>query len=209
MTKQKYFPVYETTEGVIIGLPSFTDRARAEQAAKDISELFPRHRFFVIESGVAPGDKVYFIRGEDTKIVPVTGMKVTRVATNTSATCMQSGFKKEEENNMFSVGDTVYHNNKAVRVIAKLNDEEYVCRFVEDIQGKHPNRCYIYTVDQLRRVAATLEGHFVLSLFNGQAELVNNIDFDKYPSAAAIEKALLLNKAVRATVSKDYTIMWR
>lgn len=86
-----------------------------------------------------------------------------------------------------NIGDVMLKDGKEVKVIALTQDGDAVCRFIDDINGKHTNRCYIYSPDQLepKRVDSLLP-LFRVEVLVGKRVVGTSIPYVEYPSDEVI-----------------------
>jgi hypothetical protein len=88
---------------------------------------------------------------------------------------------------MLKIGDVMLRKGKEVRVIALTENGNAICRFIEDINGRHANRCYIYTPDQLvPKYAESLLPLFRVEVLKHGTVIGTSIPYIDYPSDEVI-----------------------
>lgn len=88
---------------------------------------------------------------------------------------------------MLKIGDIMLREGKEVKVIALTENGDAVCRFIEDINGGHTNRCYVYTPDQLEpKYVESLLPLFRIEVLKHGTVIGTSIPYTDYPSNKAI-----------------------
>ncbi len=88
---------------------------------------------------------------------------------------------------MLKIGDVMLREGKEVKVIALTENGDAICRFIEDINGRHANRCYIYTPDQLEpKYAESLLPLFRVEVLKRGRVIGTSIPYTDYPSDEVI-----------------------
>ena len=84
---------------------------------------------------------------------------------------------------MLKIGDVMLRKGKEVKVIALTPEGDAVCRFIEDINGRHVNRCYIYSQEQLEpKYVDSLLPIFRVEVLSGKRVVGTSIPYVEYPS---------------------------
>ena len=82
-----------------------------------------------------------------------------------------------------NIGDVMLRDGKEVKVIALTQEGDAVCRFIEDINGRHVNRCYIYSQEQLEpKYVDSLLPLFRVEVLVGKRVVGTSIPYTEYPS---------------------------
>lgn len=107
---------------------------------------------------------------------------------------------------MFKIGDIALKSNKEVKIIAEASDGRLVCRYIEDIEGKHINRCYLYYPHELTPIKQSLLPIFNLHIIHCQKE-VGVVPYSKYPSSDEIVAQIKNFNGTDASVKKTYKLV--
>lgn len=123
-----------------------------------------------------------------------------------SAICYEYRIKEESKmtGKNFKVGDLARRHNKQVKIIAEDMYGNYICRFVEDDikKGGHPNRCYIYSADDLQTVK--LISKYEVALLDEDGLVINTVVIFSYPNEQYVEDLMSMHEAHRANINKYY-----
>ena len=107
---------------------------------------------------------------------------------------------------MFKLDDIALKSGKEVKVIAEASDGRLVCRYIEDIEGKHINRCYLYYPHELTPIKQSLITIFDLHILCCQKE-VGVVPYSKYPSNDDIIAQINNFNGTDASVRKRYKLV--
>lgn len=102
---------------------------------------------------------------------------------------------------MFKIGDVMLREGKEVKVIALTPEGDAVCRFIEDINGRHANRCYIYKAEQLEPLYVNkLLPVFHIEVLHGSRVIGTSIPFSVYPDDETIINQIKVHKGTDARI---------
>lgn len=88
---------------------------------------------------------------------------------------------------MLKIGDVMLREGKEVKVIALTENGDAICRFIEDINGGHVNRCYIYAPDKLEpKYVESLLPLFRVEVLKRGMVIGTSIPYTDYPSDEVI-----------------------
>lgn len=110
---------------------------------------------------------------------------------------------------MYKVGEVsiAVANGKEVKIIAKDEQGDNICRYVEDINGKHPNRCYVYKDCQLEHIKKNVTEIYDLSiLYGSEGRVIAKIPYTRYPSKEEIVNQIINYKGTDASVKKRFKL---
>lgn len=111
---------------------------------------------------------------------------------------------------MLKIGDIMLREGKEVKVIALTENGDAICRFVEDINGGHVNRCYIYTPDQLEhKYAESLLPLFRIEVLKCGTVIGTSIPYIDYPSDEIIINQIKYFGGTDARVVKTLKLTYK
>lgn len=103
-------------------------------------------------------------------------------------------------------GDILHIYNKEVIVIAKVEPSTVIVRFMNDTEGKHPTRCYMYDIDDLQKEKdKQLKEEFHLEVQDKYGCVIKTTAITYYPNNSTIEKVIKeVSGGYRAKVSRYF-----
>ena len=111
---------------------------------------------------------------------------------------------------MLKIGDIMLREGKEVKVIALTENGDAVCRFIDDINGKHANRCYIYTPDQLTpKYVDSLLPLFRIEVLKRGTVIGTSIPYTVYPSNEVIINQIKYFGGTDARVVKTLKLTYK
>lgn len=107
---------------------------------------------------------------------------------------------------MYNVNDVALKDGKEVKVIAVTSDGSLVCRYLEDIEGKHVNRCYLYRPDQLTSPKKNIISIYDLCITRSMDSVVATVPYTKYPNNEEIIRQIVNYNGTGASVKRRYKL---
>ncbi|MCK9471811.1 MAG: hypothetical protein M0Q88_08675 [Bacilli bacterium] len=114
---------------------------------------------------------------------------------------------------MLRIGDIgrLQTTKKEVKIIAITEDDEYVCRYTSDINGRHPNRCYIYDRDKIIAKEPKLVTKYEVEIYSShgvglQDYIVVKVPYEYYPNKDVIRYLLEEHLGKYAIIKTKYIL---
>lgn len=104
------------------------------------------------------------------------------------------------------INDVVLKDGKKVKIIAITADNKFVCRYLDDIEGLHPNRCYVYEDHQLCKANEKLLAIYDLSILISN-KVIATIPYTAYPSSEVIMAQIKNYGGTDASVKKRFKLL--